>query len=94
MTKKQIFSSAKALKKTSRLKKTNGLNKESSMKNSTSNKISDLKKSGLSKDLLLKMHDLMVKSRVLEERLIKIYKAGDAYFWIGAPGAETSSTCF
>lgn len=34
------------------------------------------------------MHDLMVKSRVLEERLIKIYKAGDAYFWIGAPGEE------
>ncbi|PIS10349.1 MAG: 3-methyl-2-oxobutanoate dehydrogenase [Bdellovibrio sp. CG10_big_fil_rev_8_21_14_0_10_47_8] len=34
------------------------------------------------------MHDLMVKSRVLEERLIKIYKAGDAFFWIGAPGEE------
>ena len=31
---------------------------------------------------------LMVKSRVLEERLIKIYKAGEAYFWIGAPGEE------
>lgn len=44
--------------------------------------------SGLSKELLLKMHDLMVKSRVLEERLIKIYKAGDAYFWIGGPGEE------
>lgn len=43
---------------------------------------------GLSKDLLLQMHDLMVKSRVLEERLIKIYKAGDAYFWIGGPGEE------
>jgi 2-oxoisovalerate dehydrogenase E1 component alpha subunit len=43
---------------------------------------------GLSKELVLKMHDLMVQSRVLEERLIKIYKAGDAYFWIGAPGEE------
>lgn len=42
----------------------------------------------LSKDLLLHMHSLMVKSRVLEERLIKIYKNGDAYFWIGAPGEE------
>jgi 2-oxoisovalerate dehydrogenase E1 component alpha subunit len=42
----------------------------------------------LSKDILLQMHSLMVKSRVLEERLIKIYKAGDAYFWIGAPGEE------
>ena len=44
--------------------------------------------SGLPKDLLLKMHDLMVKSRVLEERLIKIYRAGESYFWIGAPGEE------
>ena len=44
--------------------------------------------SSLSKDLLLSMHDLMVKSRVLEERLIKIYKAGDAFFWIGGPGEE------
>jgi len=43
---------------------------------------------GLSKDLLLNFHDLMVKSRVLEERLIKIYKSGDAYFWIGGPGEE------
>lgn len=43
---------------------------------------------GLSKDLLLKMHSFMVKSRVLEERLIKIYKAGEAYFWIGGPGEE------
>lgn len=42
----------------------------------------------LPKDLLLHMHNLMVKSRVLEERLIKIYKAGEAFFWIGAPGEE------
>ncbi len=43
---------------------------------------------GLDSDLLLNIHDLMIKSRVLEERLIKIYKAGDAYFWIGGPGEE------
>lgn len=43
---------------------------------------------GLSKELLLQMHDLMVKSRVLEERLIKIYRAGESYFWIGGPGEE------
>jgi 2-oxoisovalerate dehydrogenase E1 component alpha subunit len=42
----------------------------------------------LSKDLLLHIHSLMVKSRVLEERLIKIYKIGEAFFWIGAPGEE------
>lgn len=43
---------------------------------------------GLKTEQLLQMHELMVKSRVLEERLIKIYKAGDAYFWIGGPGEE------
>ncbi len=48
--------------------------------------LSQLKK--LPKALLVQMHDNMVKSRVLEERLIKIYKAGDAYFWIGGPGEE------
>lgn len=42
----------------------------------------------LPKELCLKMLDLMIKSRVLEERLIKIYKAGDAFFWIGGPGEE------
>ena len=46
----------------------------------------DLKK--IPKEQLIKMHNLMVKSRVLEERLIKIYKAGDSYFWIGSPGEE------
>lgn len=42
----------------------------------------------LPKNKLLEIYDLMVKSRVLEDRLIKIYKAGDAYFWIGGPGEE------
>lgn len=49
---------------------------------------SSKKSLALPKELLLQMHSLMVKSRVLEERLIKIYKAGEAYFWIGAPGEE------
>ncbi len=48
--------------------------------------LSDLKL--LSKELLLKIYDLMVKSRVLEERLIKIYRAGESFFWIGGPGEE------
>ena len=34
------------------------------------------------------LHDLMVKSRVLEERLIRIYKSGEGFFWIGGPGQE------
>ena len=42
----------------------------------------------LDKDLLLKIHDLMVKSRLLEERFITIYKSGQAHFWIGGPGEE------
>jgi 2-oxoisovalerate dehydrogenase E1 component alpha subunit len=37
---------------------------------------------------LVKIHDLMVKSRVLEERLIRIYKSGEGFFWIGGPGQE------
>lgn len=43
---------------------------------------------GLPKEMLLRLHALMVKSRVLEERLIKIYRAGESYFWIGGPGEE------
>jgi 2-oxoisovalerate dehydrogenase E1 component alpha subunit len=42
----------------------------------------------LPNELLVKILGLMIKSRVLEERLIKIYKAGEAFFWIGAPGEE------
>lgn len=42
----------------------------------------------MGKELALKIFDLMIRSRVLEERLIKIYRAGDAYFWIGGPGEE------
>lgn len=63
-------------------------------KKSKKTKLTPLKKTArskslpLPKELLIKMHDLMVKSRVLEERLIKIYKSGEAFFWIGAPGEE------
>lgn len=42
----------------------------------------------LPKQLLLQFLDLMIKSRVLEERLIKVYKTGDSFFWIGGPGEE------
>ena len=42
----------------------------------------------LSKALLIQIHDLMVKARVTEERLIHIYKQGLGYFWIGGPGEE------
>jgi 2-oxoisovalerate dehydrogenase E1 component alpha subunit len=42
----------------------------------------------LDRELLVRMHELMVKARVLEERLIQMYKAGNGYFWIGGPGEE------
>lgn len=46
------------------------------------------KASRLAPELLLKMHDLMLRTRLLEERLIKMQKQGDGYFWIGGPGEE------
>jgi 2-oxoisovalerate dehydrogenase E1 component alpha subunit len=42
----------------------------------------------LSPELLRKLHELMVKGRLLEERLIQMYRQGDGYFWIGGPGEE------
>jgi 2-oxoisovalerate dehydrogenase E1 component alpha subunit len=39
-------------------------------------------------DKCLQIYDLMLRSRVLEERLITMYKQGDGYFWIGGPGEE------
>ena len=44
--------------------------------------------SELAPELLVRLHELMVKARVLEERLIQMYKQGDGYFWIGGPGEE------
>ncbi|HJK97935.1 MAG TPA: thiamine pyrophosphate-dependent dehydrogenase E1 component subunit alpha [Polyangiaceae bacterium LLY-WYZ-14_1] len=38
--------------------------------------------------LLLHAHELMLTSRVLEERLIRMQKQGQGYFWIGGPGEE------
>ena len=43
---------------------------------------------GLDQNTILNIYKNMVKSRVLEERLIKIYRAGESYFWIGGPGEE------
>jgi 2-oxoisovalerate dehydrogenase E1 component alpha subunit len=43
---------------------------------------------GLSQELSLRLHDLMLRTRVLEDRLITMYKQGDGYFWIGGPGEE------
>jgi 2-oxoisovalerate dehydrogenase E1 component alpha subunit len=40
---------------------------------------------------LVEIHGLMVKARNLEERLIRMYKQNDGYFWIGGPGEEAFS---
>jgi 2-oxoisovalerate dehydrogenase E1 component alpha subunit len=42
----------------------------------------------LSAERCLQIHDLMLRARVLEERLITMYKQGDGFFWIGGPGEE------
>src|SRR5689334_10710301 len=36
----------------------------------------------------LQIHRIMVRSRVMEERMIKMSKSGEGYFWIGGPGEE------
>ena len=41
-----------------------------------------------SAELALRIYDLMLRTRLLEERLITMYKQGDGYFWIGGPGEE------
>lgn len=47
----------------------------------------------LSKELLLKIYDLMVQSRAVEERLITMFKKDQGFFWIGGPGEEAFNTC-
>src|SRR5215471_18189808 len=34
------------------------------------------------------IHELMVEARALEERLIRMYRQGHGFFWIGGPGEE------
>ena len=41
----------------------------------------------------LEIHRLMVRARVMEERMIKMSKSGEGYFWIGGPGEEAFNTC-
>jgi 2-oxoisovalerate dehydrogenase E1 component alpha subunit len=40
------------------------------------------------KEFSLSFYNAMVRSRVLEERIIKMAKTGDGFFWIGGPGEE------
>ena len=54
----------------------------------TSAEVKTASEAQLAPELCLKIHDHMVRARVLEERLITMYKQGDGYFWIGGPGEE------
>ncbi|HEY8427429.1 MAG TPA: hypothetical protein VIL20_03610, partial [Sandaracinaceae bacterium] len=46
----------------------------------------------LPKEQLLRIHELMLEGRVLEERLIRMQRQGEGYFWIGGPGEEAFNT--
>ncbi len=47
----------------------------------------------LPRERCLEIHRLMVRTRALEERMIKMSKSGEGYFWIGGPGEEAFNTC-
>jgi 2-oxoisovalerate dehydrogenase E1 component alpha subunit len=39
------------------------------------------------------IYRIMVRSRAMEERMIKMSKSGEGYFWIGGPGEEAFNAC-
>jgi 2-oxoisovalerate dehydrogenase E1 component alpha subunit len=47
----------------------------------------------LAAEQCLQMHQLMVRARVLEERMIQMAKSGEGIFWIGGPGEEAFNVC-
>src|SRR5947209_9943103 len=48
---------------------------------------------GLPAERCLEIYRIMVRTRVMEERMIKMSKSGEGYFWIGGPGEEAFNTC-
>ncbi len=42
----------------------------------------------LAPDLAVRIYEVMLRSRCLEERLIRMNKQGDGFFWVGGPGEE------
>ena len=47
----------------------------------------------ISGDRCLEIHRLMALGRAMEERMIKMSKSGQGYFWIGGPGEEAFNVC-
>src|SRR5204863_2743627 len=43
-------------------------------------------------DRCLEVYRLMARARAMEERMIKMSKSGEGYFWIGGPGEEAFNT--
>jgi 2-oxoisovalerate dehydrogenase E1 component alpha subunit len=41
----------------------------------------------------LQIYRIMVRTRAMEERMIKMSKSGQGYFWIGGPGEEAFNIC-
>lgn len=39
------------------------------------------------------LYRIMVRSRLMEERMIKMAKSGEGHFWIGGPGEEAFNAC-
>ncbi len=44
-------------------------------------------------ELCLDIHRIMARTRAMEERMIKMSKSGQGYFWIGGPGEEAFNAC-
>ena len=41
----------------------------------------------------VEIYRIMVRTRFMEERMIKMSKSGEGYFWIGGPGEEAFNAC-
>lgn len=69
-------------------------------KSSTSGTVANPNRAGIESggeflpaDRCLQILRLMVRSRAMEERMIKMSKSGEGYFWIGGPGEEAFNVC-
>src|SRR5438552_7622543 len=47
----------------------------------------------LSAERCVELFRVMVRARTMEERMIKMSKSGEGYFWIGGPGEEAFNAC-
>jgi 2-oxoisovalerate dehydrogenase E1 component alpha subunit len=50
-------------------------------------------KESLPAERCLEIYRIMVRARAMEERMIKMSKSGEGYFWIGGPGEEAFNAC-